>query len=99
MEPSAPNTTDYRGSREGGENQIVVVDLDPPQSSERVSSLRKGEGALIDRINRVVDDLVHDGTLKSGAQTVVVVVREYASLPFGIFGGERAEVDDDEDED
>jgi hypothetical protein len=28
----------------------------------------------------------------------VVVVREYASLPFGIFGGERAEVDDDDDE-
>jgi hypothetical protein len=65
VEPSAPSSTDYRGSREAS-SQIVV-------------------------------DLVQDGTLKSGAQTVVVVVREFTSFPFGAFSGEDDDVEDDDD--
>jgi hypothetical protein len=99
VEPSAPSSTDHRGGREGGAaGQIVVVDLAAPQSPVRVSSLRKGEGKLINHINRIVEDLLQDGTLKSGAQTVVVVVREFAPFPFGAFGGEDADEDDDDDE-
>ena len=95
MEPSAPSSTDYRGGREAG--QIVVVDLGDAQSPLRVNSLRKGEGDLINHIDRIVGDLVQDGTLKSDAQTVVVVVREFTSLLSGAFGGEDDEVEDDDD--
>jgi hypothetical protein len=96
VEPSAPSSTDYRGSREAG-SQIVVVDLGDTQSPLRVNSLRKGEGELINRIDRIVGDLVQDGTLKSGAQTVVVVVREFTSFLSGAFGGEDEDVEDDDD--
>jgi hypothetical protein len=96
VEPSAPSSTDYRGSREAS-SQIVVVDLGDVQSPLRLSSLRKGEGELINRIDRIVGDLVQDGTLKSGAQTVVVVVREFTSFPFGAFSGEDDAVEDDDD--
>lgn len=111
MEPAAPGSTDYRSSKQGsskqggeagqpktgeaGQSKIVVVDLGAPQSPLRVESLRQGEGTLIKRVEGIVDDLVQDGTLKSGAQTVVVVVREFAPFPFGAFGGEDDEEDDD----
>jgi hypothetical protein len=90
METSAPGSTEYRPARERDETgQIVVVDLGDPQLPERVSSLRKGEGKLINRIERIVDDLVEDGTLKSGAQTVVVVVHEVAPFPFSGFADDE----------
>jgi hypothetical protein len=102
METSAPSSTEYRQARardETGQPQIVVVDLGDPQPPVRVSSLRKGEGELINRIERIVGDLVEDGTLKSGAQTVVVVVREAASVSFGLFGGENDDYIDDDNVD
>jgi hypothetical protein len=103
VEPAAPGSTDHRSSKHGsskqggeaGQSKIVVVDLGAPQSPLRVDSLRQGDGTLIKRIEGIVDDLVQDGTLKSGAQTVVVVVREFAPFPFGAFGGEDDEEDDD----
>jgi hypothetical protein len=101
VEPTPPGSTDYAGTRHGSESsqsKIVVVDIGGPQSPLRTESLRKGEGTLIKRIEGIVDDLVQDGTVKSGAQTVVVVVREFAPFPFGAFGGEEDDEFDDEDD-
>ena len=98
MEPTAPGSTEYAGQQAGaaGQSKIVVVDLGPPQSPLRVQRLRKGEGTLIKRIEGIVDDLVQDGTVRADAQTVVVVVREFAPFPFGAFGGEDDDIEDDE---
>jgi hypothetical protein len=68
-----------------GASQIVVVDLDEAQPSRLVKLLRKGRGKLMTRVERIVADLSEAGTIKSGAQPVVIVVRESASL-FGFLG-------------
>jgi hypothetical protein len=85
MDNSAAGSTEYgqsRGCEEAGSSKIVVVDLGEAQSEAQVSGLRVGQGKLINCIERIVDDLVDAGTLKSDAQTVVVVLREFAPLPF-----------------
>jgi hypothetical protein len=87
-----------------GKAEIVLVDFGEPQAAQQVKRLRKGRGKLMTRIERVVSDLVADGTVKSGAQAVVVVVREQPSMPwpsFGNFGnfGNLGQGDDDEDDD
>ena len=65
-------------------HQIVVVDLDQPQSPQLVKQLRKGEGQLMTDVEHVVNDLIEAGTLKMNAQPVVIVVREQTSfLGFG----------------
>ncbi|MEA2817922.1 MAG: hypothetical protein QOI93_5813 [Rhodospirillaceae bacterium] len=63
---------------------IVVVDLDEPQPTRLVRRLRKGQGKLMTRVERIVADLVEVGTVKSTAQPVVIVMRE-TSLPFWSF--------------
>ena|SRR5271165_6807590 len=96
MGNSTPGTTEYGQSRqreEPGGSKVVVVDLGDLHSEGRVSSLRRGQGELINQIERIVDDLVDAGTLKPGAQTVVVVVREAAPFPFSFFAK-----DDEEEE-
>jgi DNA-binding TFAR19-related protein (PDSD5 family) len=75
-------------------SQIVVVDLDEPQSSLRVKRLRKGRGKLMTRVERIVSDLVEAGTIKSTAQPVVIVVREIPPMPWSF-----ADDDDDDDDD
>jgi Family of unknown function (DUF6200) len=82
-----PRTTESRESREQekGKSQIVIVDLDEPQSSRLVTRLRKGKGKLVTKVDRIVSDLVEAGTIKSTAQPVVLVVRE---VPLGFFGEE-----------
>jgi hypothetical protein len=92
MATPATSTTEARESRDS-KSQIVVVDLDQPQSSVLVTRLRKGKGKLFDKVERVVKDLVADGTVKSGAQPVVIVVREVPAPPWASFR------DDDEDDD
>ena len=86
---TAASTTDPReSSREqekGSKSQIVIVDLDEPQSSRLVTRLRKGKGKLVTKVDRIVSDLVEAGTIKSTAQPVVLVVRE---VPLGFFGEE-----------
>lgn len=71
--------------------QIVVVDIDEAQPTRLVKLLRKGRGKLMTRVERVVADLSEAGTIKSGAQPVVIVVREAPSL-LGFLSD-----DDDED--
>jgi Family of unknown function (DUF6200) len=63
---------------------IVVVDLDEPQPTRLVRRLRKGQGKLMTRVERIVADLVEVGTVKSTVQPVVIVMRE-TSLPFWSF--------------
>jgi hypothetical protein len=43
--------------------------------------LRKGRGKLVGRIDQIVADLVEAGTVKAGAQPIVIVVRERMDLP------------------
>jgi Family of unknown function (DUF6200) len=82
---ATPGTTaaerESRQQEKTGTSQIVVVDLDEPQPARRVRLLRKGRGKLMARVERIVADLAEAGTVKSGAQPVVIVVRE-APAPF-----------------
>ncbi len=92
---TAPSTAEHRESREqdkGSKPQIVIVDFGEGQSSQQVRRLRKGKGRLVNKVERIMADLVADGTVKSAAQPVVIVVRELPS-PFWPFG------DNDEDDD
>jgi len=61
--------------------QLVVVDLGRRQSKKRVKQLRKGRGKLVDRVDRIVADLVEAGTFKAGVQPVVIVVRQKPDFP------------------
>jgi hypothetical protein len=72
--------------------QVVVVDLDEPQPSAAVKRLRKGKGKLFKHVEQIIKDLTEDGTVKSNAQPVVIVVSEYPSPPWAVD-------DDDEDDD
>jgi hypothetical protein len=82
---SAAAERESRAQDKTGTSQIVVVDLDEPQPSRMVKLLRKGRGKLMTRVERIVADLTEAGTIKSGAQPVVIVVRE-APAPFWFLG-------------
>ena len=69
---------------------IVVVDLEEAQPARLVKRLRKGQGKLMSRVERIVADLVEAGTVKSTAQPVVIVVRE-TPVPFWSFDWTRIE--------
>ncbi len=74
---------DTRPQEKSGTSQIVVVDLEA-QPSRLVRRLRKGQGKLVARVERIVADLVEAGTVKSTAQPVVILVREEPA-PFRFF--------------
>jgi Family of unknown function (DUF6200) len=79
---TATGSSDQREPREqekASKSQIVIVDLGQTQSSSEVRRLRKGRGKLMTRVERIVNDLVEAGTVKSTAQPVVIVVREFPS--------------------
>lgn len=67
--------------------KVVIVDIGERQSTSEVRSLLKGEGKLLDHVEKIVADLVAAGTVAGSAQPVVFVVRELSSP------------EDDEDED
>ena len=94
MATPATSTAEQRESKEHektSKSQIVIVDLDEPQSAQQVKRLRKGRGKLVTRVERIVSELVEAGTIKSSAQPVVIVVRELPSMPWSF--------DDDDDDD
>lgn len=91
MATTATSTAERESKEQTSKSQIVVVDLDEPQSAQLVKRLRKGRGKLMTRVERIVGDLVEAGTVKSGAQPVVIVVRELPPMPWS-FG------DDDDDD-
>ena len=66
----APEQRESREQDKAGKSQIVVVDLDEPQSPVAVKRLRKGKGKLFNHVERIVKDLVDDGTVKASAQPV-----------------------------
>jgi hypothetical protein len=74
---NAPET-----QRDSSKSQVVVVDLGEPQSSAEVKGLCKGKGKLFKHVDQIVKDLVTQGTIKSNAQPVVIVVREYPVPPW-----------------
>jgi hypothetical protein len=74
---SAPET-----QRDSSKSQVVVVDLGEPQSSVEVKKLSNGKGKLFKHVDQIVKDLVAEGTVKSGAQPIVIVVREYPVPPW-----------------
>ena len=89
MATTATGTPEQRESREqdkASKSQIVVVDLDELQSPVAVKRLRKGKGKLFNHVERIVKDLVDDGTVKASSQPVVIVVRELPAPPWAMFG-------------
>ncbi|MGE0035333.1 MAG: hypothetical protein AB7S93_06830 [Xanthobacteraceae bacterium] len=93
MATGPSSATEQREQKEANKLPTVVVDFDEPQSSVLVKRLRKGKGKLMTRVERIVSELVANGTVKSTAQPVVIVLREIPS-PFWL-----ADEDDDDDED
>ena len=69
---------------------MVIVELDEPQSRSRWKRLRKGKGSLFKSVEQIVKDLTDEGTIKSGAQPVVIIVQEIPSPPWAF--------DDDDDD-
>jgi hypothetical protein len=80
MATTAAGTTEHREPRDrAGKTEIVIVDLDKVQTPRDVRLLRKGRGKLATRVERIVNELIEAGTVKSTAQPVVIVVRELMS--------------------
>jgi hypothetical protein len=78
---------------------LVVVDLSRRQSPKQIRRLRKGRGSLITRIDEIVEELVHSGTVKADAQPVVIVVREKVTLPWPFANLELEDEDEHDDDD
>jgi hypothetical protein len=74
---------EHRPQEKADKSQIIVVDLEERQPSKQIRRLRNGEGKLMDHIEKIISELSEAGTIKSGAQPVVVIVREELPWPFG----------------
>jgi len=74
---------EHRPQEKTDKSQIIVVDLEERQASKQIRRLRNGEGKLMDHIEKIISELSEAGTVKSGAQPVVVIVREELPWPFG----------------
>jgi hypothetical protein len=74
---------DHRPQEKTDKSQIIVVDLEERQPSKQIRRLRNGEGKLMDHIEKIISELSEAGTINSGAQPVVVIVREDLPWPFG----------------
>jgi hypothetical protein len=74
---------EHRPQEKTDKSQIIVVDLEERQPSKQIRRLRNGEGKLMDHIEKIISALSEAGTLYSGAQPVVVILREELPWPFG----------------
>jgi hypothetical protein len=54
---------------------------------------------LVKRIDEIVEELIQAGTVKAGAQPVVIVVREKPSMTWPFARDEDEDEDDEDDED
>jgi len=99
-EPTPREEREQRETEKQNKLPLVVVELSRRRSPEQVRRLRKGRGKLLIDIEDAVDELVKSGTIKSGTQPVVVVVRE-ATLPllWALDYAEDEEEDEDDDDD
>jgi hypothetical protein len=82
-------TSEKTSASASASSSMVIVELDEPQSSVAVKRLRKGKGSLYKSVEQVVKDLTDEGTIKAGAQPVVIIVQEIPAPPWAF--------DDDED--
>lgn len=55
--------------------RTVVIDLGK-KKRKQVNKLRKGEGALMDRVSELVSELRSQGQIRENADTVIVVVEK-----------------------
>jgi hypothetical protein len=85
----APGVETRESEKTSGKSSMVIVELDEPQSSHAVRRLRKGKGSLYKNVEQIVKDLSDEGTIKSGAQPLVIIVQEIPSPPWAF--------DDDDD--
>src|SRR5262249_22082639 len=97
-----PTTKDEREPHETEKHEkhaksLIVVELAKRRSTDQVRRLRKGRGRLVEDIDDAVEELVKSGTIKTGTQPVVIVVRE-ATLPL-MWALDEDNEDDDEDDD
>jgi len=86
---AAPAAEARASEKSSGSSSMVIVELDEPQSSVAVKRLRKGKGSLYKSVEQVVKALTDEGTIKAGAQPVVIIVQEIPSPPWAF--------DDDDD--
>jgi hypothetical protein len=96
-QPTAKEEHEPSLSEKHGKSSLVVVELAKRRSPEQVRRLRKGHGKLLTDVEDAVEELVKSGTVKAGAQPVVIVVRE-ATLPLQ-WAIDYIEDEEDEDED
>jgi hypothetical protein len=89
----------HREHEAAGKPQLVLVDLARRQTPRQLKRLRKGRGALVTRIDEIVEELVQAGTVKANAQPVVIVVREKVALPWPLANVDYEDDDEDGDED
>jgi hypothetical protein len=87
--PAAEARASEKTSASSSSSAMVIVELDEPQSSVAVKRLRKGKGSLYKNVEQIVKDLTDEGTIKAGAQPVVIIVQEIPAPPWAF--------DDDED--
>jgi|SRR4051794_41038487 hypothetical protein len=104
MQPTVKEEREHRETEKQNKLPLVVVELSRRRSPEQVRRLRKGQGKLLTDIEDAVDELVKSGTIKSGTQPVVVVVREATLSLLSALGaledeGEDEDEDEDDDED
>jgi hypothetical protein len=88
--PAAEARASEKTSAAASSSSMVIVELDEPQSSVAVKRLRKGKGSLYKSVEQVVKDLTDEGTIKAGAQPVVIIVQEIPAPPWAF--------DDDDDD-
>jgi hypothetical protein len=96
-QPTAREEPEQRETERQNKLPLVVVELSRRRSPEQVRRMRKGRGRLLIDIEDAVEELVKAGTIKSGTQPVVVVVRE-ATLPL-LWALDYMDDDDDEEDD
>jgi hypothetical protein len=81
-EPKSGRPEQEREQQPAEKSSLVIVELDEPQSTTALRRLRQGRGKLYSHVWQIVHDLTEDGTLKAGAQPIVIVVQEEPSPPW-----------------
>lgn len=66
------------------QSQTIVLDFGS-KSRRKIKRLRKGQGALMDRVNETVAEFKRSSTIPDNAAVVVVVVKQ-RNRNKGIFG-------------
>jgi hypothetical protein len=99
-QPTAKEEREHRETEKPDKLPLIVVELRKRRPPEQVRRLRKGRGKLVMDIDEVMDELVEEGTVKSGTQPVVIIVREAVPLLWALdYDDEDDDDDDDDDED